>query len=200
MTDELNKDLSQELEEDNIEIEPTNGSDDILVDEDAELSTGEVVKKLREKIKVAVEEKQKYLDSWQRDKAEFINARKRDEESKKEYVRFATEKFAEDILPILDAFDMAIGSKESWESAPAEWRKGVETIYQQLVGALAKHEVIPFGAIGEAFDPNFYHSIALVPTENKAQDHAVAEILQKGYKLKDKVLRPALVKVFEAEV
>lgn len=197
MTDELNANLKQVNEENDIEIEQTQGSDDIVVDEDAELSTGEVIKKLREKLKIAVEEKQKYLDGWQRDKAEFVNARKRDEESKKEYVRFATEKIIEDILPVLDAFDMAMGNKTSWENAPVEWRKGVEGIYQQLVGVLSRHEVKPFGAIGDIFDPNLYHSISVVATGEKEKDHTVAEILQKGYNIKEKVLRPALVKVFE---
>lgn len=187
MTDELDNNT-----------EPETTVDDLVVDEDAELSTGEVVKKLREKLKVAVEEKQKYLDSWQRDKAEFINARKRDEESKKEYVRFATEKIVEDMLPVLDAFDMATGNKESWESAPLEWRKGIESIHQQLITALVRNEVTSFGTIGDVFDPNLYHSISMVSTDDKAKDHTVAEILQKGYKVREKVLRPALVKVFEA--
>ena len=197
MTDESDTKIDTELEEDGVEMEPTDGSDDLVVDEEAELSTGEVVKKLREKLKIAVEEKQKYLDSWQRDKAEFVNARKRDEESKKDFARFAIEKVVEDILPILDAFDMAMGNKASWESAPEEWRKGMESVFKQLLGALAKHGVLPFGTMGETFDPNFYHSIALVPTEDKTKDHTVAEILQKGYKVNDRVLRPALVKVFE---
>jgi molecular chaperone GrpE len=191
MTDELNKDLEKELEEGDV-------ADDIVVDEDAELSDDESVKKLRAKLKVAVEEKQKYLDSWQRDKAEFVNARKRDEESKKDYVRFVTEKIVEDILPVLDAFDMATANKASWETAPVEWRRGMEGVYQQLVGALNKNEVTSFGTIGDTFDPNLYHSISMVPTDDKSKDHTVAEILQKGYKVKDKVLRPALVKVYEA--
>lgn len=191
MTDELNKDLEKELEEGDV-------ADDIVVDEDAELSDDESVKKLRAKLKVAVEEKQKYLDSWQRDKAEFVNARKRDEESKKDYVRFVTEKIVEDMLPVLDAFDMATANRASWETAPAEWRKGMEGVYQQLVGALNKNEVTSFGTIGDTFDPNLYHSISMVPTDDSAKDHTVAEILQKGYKVKDKVLRPALVKVYEA--
>lgn len=197
MTDELNNDIEKGLQEDEVEIEPTSSTDDVVVDEDAELSTGELVKKLREKLKIAVEEKQKYLDGWQRDKAEFVNVRKRDEESKKEYIRFAAAKIVEDMLPILDAFDMAMANKTSWESAPAEWRKGVEGIHQQLLGAFAKNEVQPFGTTGDVFDPNMYHSISTVPTEEKAKDHTIAEILQKGYTIKEKVLRPALVRVFE---
>lgn len=193
MTDDLNKDLEQELEN-----EPNTASDDVVVDEDAELSTPDVIKKLREKLKIAVEEKQKYLDGWQRDKAEFVNIRKREEESRKDYVLFATEKVIEDILPVLDAFDFAMANKVSWESAPVEWRTGVEGIYHRLIDTLGKHEVKPFGTVGDTFDPNLHHSISMVPTEDKTLDHTVAEILQKGYNIREKVLRPALVKVYEA--
>lgn len=199
MTDELNKDDDLE-EEDDLGEKPATGdidTDDVVIDEDAELSSGESVKKLREKLKTAVSEKQKYLDSWQRDKAEFINARKRDEESKKEYIRFATEKVVEDILPVLDAFEGAMSNKESWETSPSEWRNGVESIYQQLVLALTKHEVKAFGTVGDGFDPAKHHSIGSVSTEDKAMDQTVAEVLQKGYNIREKVLRPALVKIFE---
>lgn len=198
--DQNNKPLDQE-EESTIEIEThasSEDTDDVVVDEEAELSPSEALKSLRSKLKKAVEEKQAYLTGWQKDKAEFVNARRRDEESKSEYMKFASQKVIEDILPVLDSFDMAMSNKTAWESVSKEWRTGVEGIYQQLQTILSKYEVTAFGQIGDVFDPNLHHSIATVPAEDKAKDHTVAEILQKGYKIKDKVLRPALVKVFEA--
>ncbi len=183
-----------------------NDTDDIVVDEDAELGPAETIKKLRTKLKIAVEEKQQYLNGWQKDKAEFINARKRDEEAKQEFLKFAKQGVLEDILPVLDSFDMAMGKNgsegnaqaEAWESVSKEWRAGVEGIYNQLIGILSKNDVTVFGAKGDSFDPNLHHSIGLVSTEDSTQDHKVAEVMQRGYMLGGKVVRPAMVKVWEA--
>lgn len=131
MTDSknLNNDTEQEIELGAEELEATNstagqdannGADDIVFDEDSELGDNQVVKKLREKLKTAVEEKQTYLDGWQRDKAEFMNARKRDEEAKQDFLKFAKLNVIEDILPVIDSFDMAMANKASWESVSAE--------------------------------------------------------------------------------
>ncbi len=193
MTDET-KDTN--IEESLEEIENTEASDDIVYDEEAELSTTEVIKKLREKLKIAIEEKQGYLNNWQRDKAEFMNARRRDEEAKSEFLKFAKQSVIEDILPVLDSFDMAFN--QNAEGVPKEWKAGVEGIYNQLAGILNKHDVKSFGAKGDEFDPNLHQSIGMVKTEDKLEDHKVADVLQKGYTLGGKVIRPAFVHVFEA--
>jgi molecular chaperone GrpE len=175
--------------------------DDIIFDEDAELGENNgavMMKKLREKLKTAVEEKQAYLDSWQRDKAEFMNARKRDEEAKQEFLKFAKLNVLEDILPVLDSFDMAMANKASWDAVSPVWRKGVEGIYNQLAGVLTKQGVSVFGRAGDAFDPNLHQSVSMVPTDDKTKDHTVANVLQKGYMLSGKVVRAAMVQVFEA--
>jgi molecular chaperone GrpE len=202
-------DDDKQIEEQAVELEneqnidETNGrveeeTDDVVFDDEAELSTAEVIKKLRSKLKTAVEEKQAYLNNWQKDKAEFINARKRDDESKQEFLKFSKMAVIEDILPVLDSFDMAMANTASWEQVSKEWRNGVEGIFGQLQGILAKHDVKPFGAKGEAFDPNLHHSIGMIKAENGEADHTIAEVLQKGYMMSGKVIRPALVKVFEA--
>lgn len=209
MTDSknLNDNTEQEIELGTEELEATNpvvdqdvndSTDDIVFDEEAELTDNQVVKKLREKLKTAIEEKQTYLDGWQRDKAEFMNARKRDEEAKQDFLKFAKLNVIEDILPVLDSFDMAMANKASWESVSAEWKIGVEGIYNQLLGALTKQGVTSFGAKGDSFDPNLHQSVSMVATEDKAKDHTVAEVLQKGYMLSGKVVRPAMVQVYEA--
>jgi molecular chaperone GrpE len=177
-----------------IEDEGTPPSEEI---EYADDNLSEVIKNLKAKIKVLESEKMDLLTSWQKDKAEFINARKRDEEAKVEFLKFAKQGVIEELLPALDSFDMAMGQKEKWESVSAEWRKGVENIQVQLLGTLSKHDVKPYGVIGDAFDPNLHHSIATVQTEEKSNDHKIAEVLQKGYVMSGKVVRPALVKVFE---
>lgn len=209
MTDSknLNNDTKQEIELGAEELEATNptvdqdandSTNDIVFDEDAELGDNQVVKKLREKLKTAVEEKQTYLNGWQRDKAEFMNARKRDEEAKQDFLKFAKLNVIEDILPVLDSFDMAMANKTSWDTISAEWRAGMEGIYNQFIGILTKQGVTAFGAKGDAFDPNLHQSVSMVATEDKTQDNTIAEVLQKGYMLSGKVIRPAMVQVFEA--
>lgn len=130
-----NNETEQEIKLETEELEATDSTandnastgsdqaDDVVFDEDAELGDNQVVKKLREKLKTAVEEKQTYLDGWQRDKAEFMNARKRDEEAKQEFLKFSKINVIEDILPVIDSFDMAMANKASWESISEEWRK-----------------------------------------------------------------------------
>ncbi len=176
---------------------PVPETDDVIFDEDSELGDNQIVKKLREKLKTAVEEKQTYLDGWQRDKAEFMNARKRDEEAKQEFLKFAKLNVIEDILPVIDSFDMAMANKASWETVSEEWRKGVEGIYNQFIGILTKQGVTSFGAKGDTFDPNLHQSVSMVATEDKAQDHTIADVLQKGYMLSGRVIRPAMVQVYE---
>lgn len=205
MTDTNNLNEELEIQAEELESETNtkasandvDAGDDVVFDEDAELGDSQVVKKLREKLKTVVEEKQTYLDGWQRDKAEFMNARKRDEEAKQDFLKFAKLNVIEDILPVLDSFDMAMANKTSWESISAEWRSGVEGIYNQLLGVLTKQGVTSFGATGDVFDPNLHQSVSMVPTEEKAKDHTVALVLQKGYLLGGKVIRPAMVQVFE---
>ena len=166
-------------------------------EEGNELGPKDQVKKLRAQLKQAVAEKQEYLTNWQRDKAEFINARKRDDESKAEYIKYAASNVVEEILPALDSFDAALSNEVLLKDVSKEWLGGMKSIHDQLKGSLLKHGVEGFGQKGDAFDPNLHHSVAMVAGGEADTDHTVAEVLQKGYKMNGKVLRPALVKVFE---
>src|SRR3989344_2951801 len=82
-------------------------------------------------------EKQEYLTGWQRAKADLVNARKRDEEERKEFIRFVNGQLIEDLIPVLASFDMATENKEAWEKADKNWRTGVEYIHAQLVKILS---------------------------------------------------------------
>jgi molecular chaperone GrpE len=199
--DELENSLQQKTEEGasgNSEAEDsTEEEPEFIVDEEAELATPQVVRNLREKLKKAIEEKQAYLNNWQKDKAEFLNIRRRDEEAKQDFLKFAKMGVIEEVLPVLDSFDMAMANKTAWESIPKEWRVGVEGIYTQLAGILQKNGTAVIGTEGEVFDPNLHHSIGIVETTDSTTEDKIAEIMQKGYTINGKVIRPALVKVFE---
>lgn len=169
--------------------------EDITFEEDNEArentarDAGEKVKKLKAEIEKLKLEKQQYLDNWQRDKAEFINARKRDEDAKSEFLKFANSGFVEELLPLIDSFESALKHTES--------KEGIELIFNQFKTILKKQGVEEFGTIGEGFDPAKHQAIGSVDTDDTTKDHTVAEILQKGYSLHGKVIRPAFVKVFQ---
>ena len=173
--------------------------DDVVFEEEGETAK-DTIKKLREKLKNAELAKMEYLESMQRMKADYVNAKKRDDESKVEMIRYANVHFAEELLPTLDSFEQAMADKEKWESVSKEWRNGVEGIYQKVLGVFNKNNITGFGDIGETFDPNLHHSIQVVETEEKTQDGTIAQVLQKGYKTGEKIIRPAMVSVFEAKV
>jgi molecular chaperone GrpE len=181
--------MSDDIQQDEITEE--------FVPEDGEGNTEDTVKSLRERLKKAIAEKQEYLDGWQRAKADFINARKRDEETRKDVVKYATEDLVIQLTSVLDSFIMAFANKEAWEKVDKNWRVGVEHIYTQLMGVLQQNGLQEFDPKGELFDPVKHHAIETIPTTDKTQDHKVLEVIQKGYTLNGKIIRPASVKIGE---
>jgi molecular chaperone GrpE len=166
--------------------------------EDGEaLPAGDQLKKLREKLKTAVAEKQQYLDSLQRERADFLNYKKREESEKKELIKFATERLVDDLIPVLQNFEMAFANKEAWEKVDANWRTGVEYIYNHLKQTLVGCGLEEVDPKGEQFDPYRDEALEHLPVQDKAQDHVIMEVVQKGYKLNGKIIRPAKVKVGE---
>lgn len=173
--------------------------DDIVYDgenESASLSDANTkIKKLKEELRVCKDERQEYLDGWQRSKADFMNLKKRSVEEVLESKERAVENFLIDLLPVLDSFDMAFKDKEAWESAPLQWRKGIEYIYSQLNTLLSNNKVETLNPIGAIFDPNTHNSVATISVNEKEQDGKIVEVVMKGYKIKDRILRVAHVKV-----
>lgn len=135
-------------------------------------------------------ERDNLVDRLARLQAEFENARKRAAREQQEFREYAVADAIKPLLPVLDSFERAL------HAAPekSEFRSGVELIYKQLQDALAKLGLLPVAAKGEPFDPHVHEAIEMVDT-NHAKDHEVLEELQRGYKLKDRLLRPAMVKV-----
>lgn len=174
---------------------------DIELERDSEFAAHEahknkdLVADLRAKLKKAQEEKAEYLEGWQRAKADYINTRKRDEESNREAIRYAEAELIEELIPVLDSYDLALGNKQAWESLPAEWRKGMEQIHNQLLKILKGHHVEVLEPLGSEFDPKNAEAVGMVDTENPAEDHHVLAVFQKGYKLHDRIIRPAKVRV-----
>lgn len=150
--------------------------------------------KLREKLRKCEGEKKEYLDGWQRMRADFANARKEEEARRGELIKFASEGLVEDLLPVLDSFTMAFANKEAWEKVDSNWRKGVEYIYAQLFSVLESRGLVEIGVLGESVDPRLHIEVGTLDTDNDSDVGKVLEIVQKGYRLHSKVIRPAKVR------
>lgn len=135
-------------------------------------------------------ERDALLDRLARAQAEFENARRRAAKEQQEYRDFATSDAIKSLLPVIDSFERALQVK----SEGSEFRSGIELIYKQLQDALAKLGVHAIAAKGEPFDPRYHEAIEMVETTD-VPDHAVLDELQRGYKFKDRLLRPAMVRV-----
>lgn len=135
-------------------------------------------------------ERDTLLDRMARMQAEFDNARKRATKEQQDFRDYALADTIKAIIPALDSFDRALQTSRE----KSEFRSGVELIYKQLQDTLAKLGVRAVPAKGEQFDPRYHEAVEMVDTQD-AEDHQVLEELQRGYKLKDRLLRPAMVRV-----
>ena len=136
-------------------------------------------------------ERDMLVDRLARLQAEFENARKRTAREQQEFREYAVADAVKALLPSLDSFERALQISARDKS---EFRGGVELIYRQMQDALQKLGLRAIPAKGEPFDPHLHEAIEMVETSD-AEDHQILEELQRGYKLKDRLLRPAMVRV-----
>jgi molecular chaperone GrpE len=136
-------------------------------------------------------ERDNLIDRLARLQAEFENARKRTAREQQEFREYALADALKTLLPVLDSFERAL---QAGSGDKSELRGGVELIYKQLQDALQKLGLRTIPAKGEPFDPHLHEAVEMVET-TAADDHQILDELQRGYKLKDRLLRPAMVKV-----
>jgi molecular chaperone GrpE len=137
------------------------------------------------------QEREALLDRLARMQAEFDNFRKRNVREQQEFRDFALAEAIKSLLPVVDSFDRALATPERNSE---EFHAGIELINRQLHDALAKLGVQPIEAKGQPFDPNLHQAVQMVETD-EAEDHHVFDELQRGYMLKNRLLRPAMVRV-----
>lgn len=150
-----------------------------FVVEDEEEQGPQAIKKLREKLTTAVKEKQEYLEGWQRSRADFANYKREEAGIHADRESRIKANLVEDLLPVLDTFEMAL------KHAPS---KELELVHQQLIGALQKLGVQKFGVAGEQFDPHKHEALA-----QKGEGHTVESVERSGYSIENKIIRPAQV-------
>ena len=130
-------------------------------------------------------------DQYLRAKAEAENARRRADDEVAKARKFGIESFAESLLPVADSLDAALAIKEA---TPQQLREGADATLRQLTSALERNKVLAINpAAGTKFDPHQHQAISVVPADQEA--NTVVAVLQKGYVIAERVLRPALVTV-----
>src|ERR1035437_4567781 len=177
---------------DPIKAESTEPESEVLefeFNEDGEEDLKKTLKKLKNDIKELKKQKEEYLTGWQKERADFANYRKQEEDRKSMFSEAVRERILTRFLTVIDSFNMAFANKEAWNKVDENWRKGVEYIYGQMNTIFEEYGVKAIGEEGEDFAPNLHQSIDLVPTDKKELNHKIAQIIQKGYKLGDRVMR-----------
>ncbi|MEI7028071.1 nucleotide exchange factor GrpE [Paenibacillus sp. y28] len=128
-----------------------------------------------------------------RAQADFDNFRRRSRQEKEEFAKYASLKLIEQLVPVIDNFDRALLAAKANSDYDA-LIKGVDMIYRQFDQVLSAEGLVPIDAVGQPFNPEFHQAIMQVQSEEHEEGIVVEEV-QKGYMLKDKVIRPAMVKV-----
>ncbi len=195
MANEEDKNLANEPELEATsepELAPTPESE--FVDEDEVANPAAALKKLREKLKVCQVERQEYLNMSQRLKADHVNYKREQEINSQEVVKYAKADLLLQLLDLADSFDLAMANKEAWGAVSANWRQGVEYIYAKLQDIFRQNGLEAIVAIDVPFDPATHESVGVIEGVDKG-DNMVVELVQKGYQLNGRVIRPAKVKI-----
>ena len=155
--------------------------DEEFIDED-ETSVGPAaIKKLREKLQKAIEEKQEYLDGWQRAKADFANFKRQEVLINADKEERLKAQFVETLLPMLDVLELAIKHDKTDDSS-------LKMLERKFLESLKAYGVEKFGAVGDAFDPHSHEALA-----EQGKEHKVTSLERSGYKIGNIIIRPAQV-------
>jgi molecular chaperone GrpE len=140
----------------------------------------------------AVAEKQDFFERLLRKQAELDNFRKRTQREKEDVLHFANADLLRSLLPTLDGFDRALKQRDP--NVPRSFYEGLEHIHRQLLDTLGRAGLESLDTAGQIFDPHLHQAVETVESPEH-RDHEIVEELQRGYKLKNRLLRPAIVKV-----
>ena len=162
-------------------------------DHQAEVEPQWSIQALQADLEKAQAQAAEYLDGWQRSRAEFANYKRRVESEREELRRFSNEALLLKLLPVVDDFERAFQKiPQEWAASP--WVSGISMILRKLQALLESQGVVPIQATGQPFDPQQHEAVLLEETAEYPDGTVTAEI-QRGYRLGERVLRPAQVKV-----
>lgn len=196
MTKDVN-DNSQNREEENNQNRKNDDSEELIYEDDQVennlSSIEEKVEKLKKRLKQCQAEKEEHLTNWQKSQADLANYRKRQEERIKEIYQAANVKLINDLLPVLDALEKAIECQDSNQKT----KQGLDFLYNQFKSVLSNYGLEIINPVGENFNPDFCEAVDIIPC-SKQDEGKVMEVIQKGYVLDHRLLRPAKVRVGKA--
>ncbi|WP_121639720.1 nucleotide exchange factor GrpE [Virgibacillus sp. Bac330] len=161
-------------------------------DDTDEANDSDADSELQSKIKALQAEKEELYQKLLRVQAEYDNFKKRTVKEREAALKYQSQDLIQELLPALDNFERALQVEKT--EATASIIDGISMVYKQIKDALASQGAEEITAVGEEFDPNVHHAVMQIEAEDKPSNIVVEE-LQKGYKLKDRVIRPAMVKV-----
>lgn len=190
--------MSEEVKQDVVDETTENTVNDAenTVDAGAEAVEAEVVEDTEEAVvdatQVLEELKNEFDNRYKRLQADFDNFRRRTNQEKEQLSGFVKGNVLADLLPVLDNFERAVQSPA--EGDAKTFLDGFVMIYQNLMATLQKHGLAPIEAVGQPFDPNLHQAIMRVETDEYPED-TVVEVLQTGYTVDGRCIRPAMVKV-----
>lgn len=136
-----------------------------------------------------------YLANWQRAQADFINYKRRTEEERQDFSRYAAAQTFLSLLPVLDDLELALDAGPSAEGGQQDWLEGIRMVQRKFATILEGQGIKPIQAVGQPFDPNLHEALRQAPGE----DGMVVDVFRKGYMMHDRVLRPAQVIVGNGE-
>lgn len=191
------KKLARNESEEEVVLDAESGEE--VLAENTELSAVGLqtkLKALRTELAATKKECQENLTGWQRTKADLANFRRMVEEDKERDGIRARAKLVRELIPGLDAFDAAMADPK-WGEVGQSWREGMERVAAQFHKVLEQEGLESYGAVGDAFDPTVHECMSMHSTDAAEKDHTIAQVLQKGYKIGDEVVRAAKVVVYQ---
>lgn len=183
------KNVSEEKKQQDVTVEDvaeTEASEEVQVDSEETIEKTE--------LELLKEKNDELEDQNLRLQAEMVNMRQRNQKEREDAARYRSQDLAKELLPAIDNLERALEADVDGEHSEA-LKKGVQMVLDNLKQALKTHGVEEIPALGEMFDPNVHQAVQTVPVDEDHQADTVVQELQKGYKLHDRVLRPAMVVV-----
>ncbi len=190
MNTKNNNDKKAENAKEDIKLKPEAGDSKVPHEKGTVIVSKDDYEKLKEEARKASE----YWDRLLRQQADFENSRKRLERDKQEFLKFAHEEIIADLLGILDDLERSVEAAEQGHENFDAFLKGIEMILAHLYELLKRKGVSPIDAKGKKFNPHEHEALMQTPT-NEHEDEEVIEELQKGYKMGDRIIRTAKVRV-----
>ena len=187
--DKEKKNKKEVTEEVAKELDPNEVTNDELSQDKPDLE-----KEQKDKLNEAYNKISELEDKLIRQNADMINYRKRKEEETVKMLKYANENIVKDLLPIIDNFERAINMEHDLSESESKSLEGIKMVYSHLENVMEKYEVKMIDGANKPFDP-VYHNAVLSENVEGVEPGMVVEVLQKGYLLKDKVIRTAMVKV-----